>query len=130
MKRILARWSALGTASSFTAGVLRLIVYALLSFLAFECITVDFNWSEQAVLGTLTIGVAFALNSMSDSELVTLALIFASMLATARYAYWRIVTLIQTIHDGSHRVPYIDLFFMLILLSAEVYAWVVLYLGY
>jgi cellulose synthase (UDP-forming) len=130
MKKILDKWSALGTASSFTAGILRLIVYALLLFLAFECITVDFNWFEQAVLGILTIAVAFALNSMSDSELITLALIFASMLATARYAYWRIVTLIQTINDGSHRVPWIDLFFMLILIGAEIYAWAILYLGY
>ncbi len=130
MKRILEHWKALGTASTFTAAVARLIVYALLLFLAYECITVDFNWSEQAVLGVLTIGLTLALNSISDSELVTLALMFASMLATARYAYWRYVTTIQIVTDRSHRVAWIDLAFMVVLLAAETYAWVVLYLGY
>jgi cellulose synthase catalytic subunit (UDP-forming) len=130
MKRILEHWSALGTASSFTAGLARLIVYTLLLFLAYECITVDFNWSEQAVLGILTIGLTLALNSVSDSEVITLALMFASMLATARYAYWRYVTTVQIVTDPSHHVAWIDLTFMVILLSAETYAWVVLYLGY
>lgn len=130
MKSILKHWSALGTGSGFMATLARTIVYGLLLFLAFECVTVDFNWSEQAVLGILTIALTFALNSISDSELVTLALMFASMLATARYAYWRFVTSIHAVTDGSHHVGWIDLVFMLILLSAETYAWLVLYLGY
>ncbi len=130
MKRLLHHWSALGTGSGFIAGVVRLLVYSVLLFLAFECITVDFNWSEQALLGILTIGLAFALNSISDTEMVTLALMFASMLATARYAYWRLVTIIHAIYGGSQHVTWIDLIFMLILLSAETYAWLVLYLGY
>jgi cellulose synthase catalytic subunit (UDP-forming) len=130
MKRIFEHWKALGTASSFTAGIARLVVYALLLFLAYECITVDFNWSEQGVLGILTIALTLALNSVSDSEVVTLALMFASMLATARYAYWRYLTTIQTLTDPTHHVAWMDLIFMMILLVAETYAWVVLYLGY
>ncbi len=130
MKRILEHWRTLGTATSFAAGLVRLIVYALLLFLAYECITVDFNWPEQAVLGILTIALTLGLSSASDSELVTLALMFASMLATARYAYWRYVTTIEIVTDRSHHIAWIDLGFMLVLLSAETYAWLVLYLGY
>lgn len=130
MKKILEHWKALGTASSFMAGIARLIVYALLLFLAYECITVDFNWSEQAVLGILTIALTLGLNSISDSELITLALMFASILATARYAYWRYVTTIEIVSDRSHHVARVDLIFMIVLLTAETYAWVVLYLGY
>ena len=89
MKRLLGKWNSLGTATSFTASVARLITYSLLLFLAFECVTVDFKWPEQAVLGVLTIAITFAIHAISESELVTLALMFASMLATTRYAYWR-----------------------------------------
>src|SRR3984885_11888641 len=130
MKGILGHWKALGTASSFTASVARLVIYALLLFLAFECVTVDFKWPEQAVLSILTIALTFAIHAISDSELVTLALMFASMLATARYAYWRFATVIEAVVGPNHHVPWIDIFFMLTLLSAETYAFSNLYLGY
>ena len=130
MKRLLGKWNSLGTATSFTAAVARLITYSLLLFLAFECVTVDFKWPEQAVLGVLTIAITFAIHAISESELVTLALMFASMLATTRYAYWRFATTFQAMLDRNHPIPWIDVFFMLVLLSAEVYAFVILYLGY
>ena len=130
MKRILGKWNSLGSSTSFTAAVARLITYALLLFLAFECVTVDFKWPEQAVLGILTIAITFAIHAISESELVTLALMFASMLATTRYAYWRFSTVFQAVLDRNHPIPWIDVFFMLVLLSAEVYAFVILYLGY
>ena len=130
MKRILGKWNSLGSSTSFTAAVVRLITYALLLFLAFECVTVDFKWPEQAVLGILTIAITFAIHAISESELVTLALMFASMLATTRYAYWRFSTVFQAVLDRNHPIPWIDVFFMLVLLSAEVYAFVILYLGY
>ena len=130
MKRLLGKWQSLGTATSFTSAVLRLIIYSLLLFLAFECVTVDFKWPEQAVLGVLTIVLTLTIHATSESELVTLALMFASMLATTRYAYWRFSTVVQALLDRNHPIPWIDVFFMLVLLSAEVYAFVILYLGY
>ena len=83
MKRLLGRWSRVGTGSGAWAGFARLLTYALLLFLALNCIMVDFQWPEQAVLGILTIALGFAIHGISDSEVVTLALMFASMLATA-----------------------------------------------
>src|ERR1700733_11510169 len=130
MKGILGHWKALGTASSFTASVARLVIYALLLFLAFECVTVDFKWPEQAVLSILTIALGFAIHGISDSELVTLALMFASMLATARYAYWRCSSVFDAAVNPGQQVSKIDLVFMLVLLSAEVFAFAILYLGY
>ena len=130
MKRLLGHWSALGTATSFTASATRLVIYAFLLFLAFECTTINFKWPEQAVLGLLTIAITLAIHFISDSQLVTLALMFASMLATARYAYWRFSTVFGALTDRHHPVPWIDVFFMLLLLSAETYAFVILYLGY
>ena len=130
MKRLVGQWSRLGTGSGMWAGFARLFTYALLLFLALNCIMVDFQWPEQAVLGILTIALGFAIHGISDSELVTLALMFASMLATARYAYWRCSSVFDAAVNPGQQVGKIDLAFMLVLLSAEVYAFAILYLGY
>ena len=50
MTGIVGGWKRLGTGSGMGAGLARLLIYALLLFLAFECITIDFRWPEQAVL--------------------------------------------------------------------------------
>jgi len=130
MKRILTHWRMLGTRSSPWASMARIFVYGMLLFFAFECITIDFRWPEQAVLGILTILLAFAIHRTSDSELITLALMFASMLATARYAYWRIFTVGEALATSGAKIGVINIIFMLILLGAEFYAFVILFLGY
>jgi cellulose synthase (UDP-forming) len=89
VKAIVARWKRVGTGSGKLAGLGRLLTYALLLFFAVNCITVDFKWPEQLVLGILTIALAVAIHRIADTELITFCLMFASMLATARYAYWR-----------------------------------------
>ena len=130
MKRILTHWRMLGTRSSPWASMARIFVYGMLLFFAFECITIDFRWPEQAVLGILTILLAFAIHRTSESELITLALMFASMLATARYAYWRIFTVGEALATSGSKIGVINIIFMLILLGAEFYAFVILFLGY
>jgi len=130
MKRVLARYKSLGTTSSLWAYLARIFIYGALLFLAFECVTIDFRWPEQAVLGILTIVLAFGIHRISDSEIITLALMFASMLATARYAYWRCSTVGQALFTSAGKIGIINIIFMLILLSAEFYAFVILFLGY
>ena len=130
MRGLIGRWQRVGTGSSIWAGFSRLLTYTLLLFLALNCITVDFKWPEQAVLGILTIGLAFLIHRTSKGELVTLALMFASMLATARYAFWRCSSVFNAAVDPGPQVSKIDLAFMLVLLSAEIYAFVILFLGY
>ncbi|MBT9330118.1 UDP-forming cellulose synthase catalytic subunit [Paracidobacterium acidisoli] len=131
VKQVLEQWNSLGTRSSLTASVARILVYGILLFLAFECVTINFRWPEQGVLGILTILLAYLIHRISDSEGVTLALMFASMLATARYAWWRIFTVSETIaSQGILHIGLVNVGFMLLLLSAEAYAFVVLYLGY
>ena len=94
----------------------RLLLYAYsLLFLAVNCITVDFKWPEQLVLGILTIALAFAIHRIADTELITFCLMFASMLATARYAYWRCSSVFDAAVDPGLRVGKVDLAFMLVL---------------
>jgi cellulose synthase (UDP-forming) len=131
MKRILSHWNSLGTQSSLLAGCARILVYGILLFLAIECVTINFRWPEQAVLGIITILLTYLIHRISSAEGVTLALMFASMLATARYAWWRISTVTEAIAShGIMHVGLINVGFMLLLLSAEAYAFLVLYLGY
>jgi cellulose synthase (UDP-forming) len=130
MRALTSRWLRLGTASGLGAALARLATYVLLAFLAIQCITIDFQWPEQAALGILTIALTFFIHSRSKSELVTLTLMFASVIATARYGYWRFSTVFAVAFDPSVHVSKIDLSFMLILLSAEVYAFIILFLGY
>jgi cellulose synthase (UDP-forming) len=106
------------------------LIYVLLLFLAWNCISVQFKWPEQALLGLSTIAVAIAIHRISKKEFITLALMFASMLATARYAFWRCSSVFDAASDPGQRVGKIDLAFMLILLSAEIYAFAILFLGY
>jgi cellulose synthase (UDP-forming) len=130
MKRVLGHWRGFGIGSTIAARSVRFITYSVILFLAYECITIDLLWPEQTVLGILTIGLAIAIHKTSDSELVTLSLMFASMLATARYAYWRVVTVSHMFTHPDRPVGWIDLTFMLVLLGAEFYAFVILMLGY
>ena len=127
MRGLRSTVGAAGNRSGVVGRLARLLIYALLLFLALNCITVDFKWPEQMVLGTLTIALAFVIHGIADTELVTLALMFASMLATARYAYWRCSSVFDAAVDPGQQVGKIDLAFMLILLSAEIYAFVILY---
>ena len=112
------------------AGFGRLLTYALLLFFALNCIMVDFSGRSRLSSGFSPSPWRFAIHGIADSELVTLALMFASMLATARYAYWRCSSVFDAAVNPGQQVGKIDLAFMLVLLSAEVYAFAILYLGY
>ncbi len=98
--------------------------------MAFECVTIDFHWPEQAVLGILTIAVTYFIHKSGGSEIVTLSLMFASVTSTARYCYWRCSTVFDVVVDPAHKAGWINLFFMFLLLSAELYAFAILFLGY
>ncbi len=130
MNLFFSSWNTFGTSRSLLARIGRLAVYCILGFLAFESITAHFEWPEQAVLGLLTVLVTYFIHRTSKSELITLALMFASISATLRYGYWRFSTVIGAIADPAHRPNFINLCFMLLLLSAEVYAFIILFLGF
>jgi cellulose synthase (UDP-forming) len=130
VKNLLARWNLLGTGKSFPARLARLVIYATLLFIAFECTTVQFLWPEQAVLGILTILLTFAIHKISDSELITLSLMFASVSATLRYGYWRCTTVLAALFGHTQHLRPLDIFFMLLLVMAEAYAFLILFLGF
>ena len=90
----------------------------------------DLTWPQQIVLGILTVALVVWLDRSSSSYLVTLTLLLVSTFSTFRYGYWRIATTVNFFHDPGSAVGFLDAFFIIILLVAETYAFVILFLGY
>jgi cellulose synthase (UDP-forming) len=113
--------------------MMRLIRAALLlitAFLLVQLISLYLSWPKQIVLASVTIVLGIAVNKLSTSRVVTLALMIMSVTATFRYAWWRINLVIDFFSDESNSRFGIDSVFLLILLSAEVYTILIMVLGY
>jgi cellulose synthase (UDP-forming) len=104
----------------------------LVSGIFLLCFTgiLELTWPEQIVLGILTIALVVWLDRSSSSYLVTLTLILVSMFSTFRYGYWRYAATAQLFLDPGSVWSVLDAFFIALLLFAETYAFVILFLGY
>ncbi len=130
MNPISRLWLRIGTATTWPYRLLRIMVGAVLAFAAYQCVTVRFDWPQQALVGLLTVAFAVSICRLPKTESITLIMIGASLLATCRYAVWRCRTVYEAVTNPNQNIGGWDLFFMLLLLGAEVYAFVILFLGY
>jgi cellulose synthase (UDP-forming) len=121
---------AIGARENPVIKILRLLflifVAAVFCFLA----TVPLNWEQQAILGAVSLVAALILARSSDSYLVTLTLMMLSMFCTFRYGYWRVSQVVQLFQNSANHRGAWDAFFILCLLLAEAFAFVILFLGY
>jgi cellulose synthase (UDP-forming) len=108
----------------------RAILYILFAVLAYQCVTLRFDWKQQAIVGALTLMIGLALYTFSQAYVATLMLIVASVLTTCRYAVWRVTQVYQAVTDPSSNLGVLELFFMFLLLAAEMYAFAILLLGF
>jgi len=123
-------WQDIGAGESFITRVLRLIILlAVLTIFVFMAL-LPLTWQQQAVGGLLTLFLALSLARSSDSYLVTLTLMLMSMFCTVRYGFWRIATTWSFAQDPANHWGALDYFFILSLILAELYAFVILFLGY
>ena len=88
------------------------------------------TWQQQTLFGGLMVLVALIVARVSNGRVVTATLILLSMCATARYAIWRTDSLRRYFLEPWSQVNGVDVFFMLLLFSAELYSFVILYLGF
>ena len=125
-----AVWQDIGAGENLFTRILRslflIVAAAILIFLA----TAPLNWEQQAILGCVSLVAALVLARSSDSYLVTLALMMLSMFCTFRYGYWRVAQVICFFQFPVNHWALLDAFFILCLLLAETYAFVILFLGY
>jgi cellulose synthase (UDP-forming) len=130
MTVLTALWSNLESGDSILFRALRWALFICGIFLLAQFVTLNLNWDRQAILGLVMVLLSIWLDRSSNSYLVTLTLMFMSLMATARYAWWRYNMVIDFFTDPANHWGWIDAFFMLILLAAESYAFLILLLGY
>ncbi len=123
-------WREFESGDSFLLKALRaVILFGGLFFLVYSG-ALELTWPQQAVLGLLTVLVAMWMDKSSSSYLVTLTLMLVSCFSTFRYGFWRIATTIKFFLDpGTNWTP-LDAFFIWLLVGAESYAFIILFLGY
>lgn len=90
----------------------------------------DLTWPQQTVLGLLTVLLTIWLDRSSSSYLITLTLMLVSMFSTFRYGFWRLSTTFKFFLDPGSVWSFLDAFFILLLLLAETYTFLILFLGY
>ena len=123
-------WREFESGDSILLKALRFfILFGGLIFLALTGI-LELTWPQQAVLGLLTVLIAIWMDRSSSSYLITLTLMMVSMYSTFRYGWWRIATTIHFFVDPATNWSALDFFFIWLLVGAESYAFIILFLGY
>jgi len=130
MKRLRSLWAVFGASDNIAGRLSRVALYIFFGVLTYQCVTLRFGWKQQAVVGLLTLVLGWALYTFSRAYVATLMLIVASMLTTCRYAVWRVSQVYQAVIDPSSDLHVSELFFMFLLLAAEMYAFSILLLGF
>ncbi len=92
--------------------------------------TVPLRWDQQAVLGAACLVLAVAIKKLWRSNVGTLVLSAISVFSTLRYAYYRVSETYNYLSVNWSEARFLDLFFVFTLLGAELYAFVILFLGF
>jgi cellulose synthase (UDP-forming) len=123
-------WQDIGAGENFFTRFLRLLFLLAAGVVFYFLAVLPLTWPQQAVLGLLSLLMALAMARSSDSYLITLTLMMLSMFCTFRYGYWRIEQAVRYFQDPANHWGALDAFFVMSLLLAEAYAFVILFLGY
>ncbi|MDR3725111.1 MAG: UDP-forming cellulose synthase catalytic subunit [Terracidiphilus sp.] len=123
-------WQNIGAGENIFTRFLRLAILLAAGSALFFLAVLPLTWPQQAVLGLLTLLMALALGRSSDSYLITLTLMVMSMFCTFRYGYWRILQTVRFFQDPANHWTALDAFFIMSLILAESYSFVILFLGY
>jgi len=123
-------WQDIGAGDNFFTKLIRFVVLIAAATVFYFLAVLPLTWPQQAVCGLLTLLMALAMARSSDSYLVTLTLMLMSMFCTFRYGFWRITQVVNFFSDPANHWGALDAFFIGCLLMAEVYAFIILFLGY
>src|SRR4028119_1382613 len=107
----------------------RLILLPVLLIILAFFLTLPLSWRDQAILGCLLIGFAILANRLVSSRLTTIFISLTACFCTARYAYYRYSETLWNFRTSWSQIETLDAFFVLLLLAAETYSFVILFLG-
>jgi cellulose synthase (UDP-forming) len=119
-----------GRHESFAYSFLRLLLLMACAVCAAFLVVLPLTWPQQAVMGMVMVLIALWLSRSTDAYLVTLTLMIMSVFSTLRYGWWRISTVVAFFHDPTTKWNGLDAFFILLLVGAEAYAFLILVLGF
>ena len=88
------------------------------------------NWQQQAIFGGAIIAAALIVSRIARGKGAVYVLVLLSSCATARYAYWRIDALHHYFVSPWMQVDKWNATSMLLLICAEIYSFMILYLGF
>jgi cellulose synthase (UDP-forming) len=114
----------------FLSRVLRILFFFVAVFFWLQFISLTLSWQNQAALGVAMVLLGLAADRLPNSRIVTLALMAMSILATFRYGWWRVATLVDYFSSESRARVSLNAFFILLLVSAEAYTILIMILGY
>jgi cellulose synthase (UDP-forming) len=123
-------WQDIGAGDSFLNKLLRFVFLVVALVLFYFFASLPLTWPQQAVCGLLTLLMGLALGRTSESYLITLTLMILSLFATFRYGFWRVSGTIAFFKDPANHWGALDAFFIMSLVFAESYAFVILFLGF
>jgi cellulose synthase (UDP-forming) len=123
-------WQDIGAGENVVTKILRFTFLLAAVAMFFFLVVLPLTWQQQAVCGILTLLMSIALARSTDSYLITLTLTMMSIFCTFRYGYWRLTQTAQFFQDPASHWGALDAFFILSLLLAETYAFIILFLGY
>ncbi len=123
-------WQDIGAGENFLTKLIRLVFLLAAAVVFCFFAILPLTWPQQAVLGLLSLLMALAMARSSDSYLITLTLMMMSMFCTFRYGYWRVLQVVHFFQDPASHWGALDAFFIMCLLMAEAYAFLILFLGY
>jgi len=123
-------WHDVGAGETFLNKLLRFVFLCVALVMFYFFATLPLTWPQQAVCGLLTLLMGLALGRTSESYLITLTLMILSLFATFRYGYWRLSMTVQFFQDPANHWGALDAFFIMSLIFAESYAFVILFLGF
>ncbi len=119
-----ARFSFFLKSSEDVLATLSVVVFLVL---VATLIRVPLDWQGQTMLASCLFIFALVLDRRSKAHWATLTLIGISVFITSRYIWWRVT---ETLGIGDPRYHWYDFVPTFILLAAESYAWITLFLGY
>jgi cellulose synthase (UDP-forming) len=123
-------WHDIGAGETFVNKLLRFVFLVVAVVMFYFFATLPLTWPQQAVCGLLTLLMGLALGRTSDSYLITLTLMILSLFATFRYGFWRLSQTVTFFRDPANHWGALDAFFIMSLIFAESYAFVILFLGF
>lgn len=125
-----AREESVQTSLSMPIRAAQFVCFAIPCSVLLYLVGLPLNWTQQLFVSVCLVVVAIVVDRVTKSEAATIGIAALSILSSTRYMYYRITSTFGFGMESGPQPSNVDMVFMLILLLAESYAFVIMILGY